>query len=81
MYKKVSANKTDDNQSLSYKDNTTGNVLYGYSQQNLDKLVMWMKYAIVLFSVIGVILFSLYVYIFYVFVRFNILTKIIQSLR
>lgn len=65
---------------LVYQDKEKNETLYGYSQHNLDSLVNLIRFVIVLFSAICLVLFLMILYVFYIFEKYHVLTQIVQAL-
>lgn len=58
---------------LSYKDEK-GNILYGYSQRNMDMMAKWVKYGVIL----GYLMFLFILFLFWYMVKFKVLGHFIE---
>lgn len=64
-----------------YKDKKTNEVLYGYSQHNLDSLIKLLHFVIILLGAFSMVIFFIIVYIFYIFQKYHVLTQIVNNLK
>lgn len=66
---------------MKYKDNN-GNILYGYSQLDLDRLVKQyrdMKWVVVAFLILGTIMTITFLWVIWYVVKYHVITNIVNA--